>query len=208
MVDDLGRVGIGTASPTAGLQVVGDEVRIGNGGTVDIATGDGDLYVEDALEVDGVSTFEGIGTFFSTLSVQGSSLTLGLSSTTDGTIIFENDTNAFTTTLDVTDATAARTITLPDASGTVLLDSTLATTAFIQNGNSFGATAVLGTNDAQSLAFETGGVTNITLADGRLGRVENSIAVKVNRSVARAARKSPASTCFCSLSQMRISDCT
>ncbi len=31
--------------------------------------------------------------------------------------------------------------------------------AFVQNGNSMGATAVLGTNDSNSLAFETGGTT-------------------------------------------------
>ena len=33
--------------------------------------------------------------------------------------------------------------------------------AFVQNGNSFGATAVLGTNDNQSLAFETSGSTRM-----------------------------------------------
>lgn len=48
-------VGIGTSSPLGVLQVVGDEVRIGNSGIVDLATGDGDLYVEDLLEVDGTS---------------------------------------------------------------------------------------------------------------------------------------------------------
>ncbi|WP_374027953.1 tail fiber domain-containing protein [Bdellovibrio bacteriovorus] len=37
------------------------------------------------------------------------------------------------------------------------------TDAFIQNGNSFGATAVLGTNDAQSLQFETNGAARMTL---------------------------------------------
>jgi|GEM_PF-2197953 len=54
-----GNVGVGTTSPTGKLQVVGDEVRIGDGGTVNYATGDGDLYVEDALEVDGSVYFVG-----------------------------------------------------------------------------------------------------------------------------------------------------
>jgi hypothetical protein len=45
-------VGIGDATPTGKLQVVGDEVRIGNAGTVNYASSDGDLYVERYLEVD------------------------------------------------------------------------------------------------------------------------------------------------------------
>jgi hypothetical protein len=43
--------------------------------------------------------------------------------------------------------------------------------AFIQDGNSFGATATLGTNDAQSLAFETNGTTRMTISgsNGNVG---------------------------------------
>jgi len=50
-----GKVGIGTTAPNGKLQVVGDEVRIGDAGTIGYATADGDLYVEDQLEVDGYS---------------------------------------------------------------------------------------------------------------------------------------------------------
>ena len=46
----------------------------------------------------------------------------------------------------------------------------LLTTSFSQNGNSFGANAVLGTNDNYSLAFETNGTTKMTiLTDGKVG---------------------------------------
>jgi hypothetical protein len=38
------------------------------------------------------------------------------------------------------------------------------TNAFVQNGNSFGATALLGTNDNQSLAFETSGSTRMFIS--------------------------------------------
>jgi hypothetical protein len=48
-----GSVGVGTNTPSGKLQVTGDEVWIGSAGTVNYATGDGDLYVMDDLEVDG-----------------------------------------------------------------------------------------------------------------------------------------------------------
>jgi hypothetical protein len=42
--------------------------------------------------------------------------------------------------------------------------------AFVQGGNSFGTTATLGTNDAQSLAFETVGATRMTIdTSGNVG---------------------------------------
>jgi len=42
--------------------------------------------------------------------------------------------------------------------------ATNAATAFIQNGNSFGAAALLGTNDSQSLQFETSGSIRMTIS--------------------------------------------
>lgn len=71
--------------------------------------------------------------------------------------------NGFTGSLTFDTLTTDRNILLPNASGTVLLDSTLAATAFIQNGNSFGQAAVLGTNDTFDLQFETDGVTRLTI---------------------------------------------
>ena len=54
-----GGVGIGTSNPWGKLQVTGNEVRIGDAGTLDYATSDGDLYVEDVLEVDGTVNASG-----------------------------------------------------------------------------------------------------------------------------------------------------
>jgi len=48
--------------------------------------------------------------------------------------------------------------------------ATNAANAFIQNGNSFGAQALLGTNDAQNLAFETNGTIRMTVdSNGNVG---------------------------------------
>jgi hypothetical protein len=45
--------------------------------------------------------------------------------------------------------------------------TSLASNFFAQNGNSFGTSAILGTNDAQSLAFETNNATAMTILSNR-----------------------------------------
>ncbi|MDD9954329.1 MAG: tail fiber domain-containing protein [Candidatus Woesearchaeota archaeon] len=62
VVTAANEVGIGTSDPDGKLQVTGNEVRIGDAGTLNTAAGDGDLFVEDALEVDGVLDIDGTGT--------------------------------------------------------------------------------------------------------------------------------------------------
>jgi hypothetical protein len=68
-------------------------------------------------------------------------------------------------------ATAARTITLPDATGTVCLNSssscgfaTGSGAAFVNGGNSFGGTANLGTNSNDDLNLRTNSTTRLTVA--------------------------------------------
>ncbi len=78
-VDNAGNVGIGTTSPLAVLHVIGDEVRIGHPSSLDYATGNGDLYVRDALEVD--------GTIYGTVdSTNGSFGNIQVGITTDQTL--------------------------------------------------------------------------------------------------------------------------
>lgn len=60
-VMNTGAVGIGTNSPVGALNVVGDELRVGNGGTNTNATSAGELYVQGDLEVDGTITGDGSG---------------------------------------------------------------------------------------------------------------------------------------------------
>ena len=63
-----------------------------------------------------------------------------------------------TGTLEWLTLTTDRTISLPDADGTLVLDST----GFVNDGNSFGGAATLGTNDANDLILETGGSRRLT----------------------------------------------
>ena len=57
------------------------------------------------------------------------------------------------------------------------------TDAFIQNGNSFGTTALLGTNDNQSLALETNGTTNMFISSSGnvgIGKITPNVKLDVN----------------------------
>ncbi len=66
--------------------------------------------------------------------------------------------------------TAARTLTIPDASGTICLATSAACgfatgsgSAVLQNGNSFGATANIGTSDSNGLDLLTNGSARVTI---------------------------------------------
>lgn len=60
---------------------------------------------------------------------------------------------------DFSNLTSDRTWSMPNATGVLLLDSTLGTYGFLQGGNAYGATAVLGTTDNYDLNFITNNVT-------------------------------------------------
>ncbi|MBI3098565.1 MAG: tail fiber domain-containing protein [Planctomycetes bacterium] len=75
-------------------------------------------------------------------------------------LIFEGaSANPFEGALVAADISGDRTWTLPDVSGTLLTSGTV----FVQDGNAFGTTATLGTNDAFTLAFETSGASRATI---------------------------------------------
>lgn len=114
------------------------------------------------------------------LIIQGGELTVGVASSQTGTINLAHSGSAFLGSFIQGALTGNRTYTLPDAGGTVCLQSSAAcgfassTTAFVQSGNSFGATAVLGTNDGNGLAFETSNATQATIAVGGATTFQNS----------------------------------
>ena len=103
---------------------------------------------------------------FTGLNLTGTnSLLLGTASSDDGSITFYNDSSNFSVVLQATTASADRTIILPNESGTICIQGSsncgFATTAnaFVQGGNTFGATAVLGTNDNFGLSLRTNSTT-------------------------------------------------
>jgi hypothetical protein len=62
--------------------------------------------------------------------------------------------------------------------------------AFVQNGNSFGATAVLGTNDTQNLALETSGSTRLFISSSGnvgIGTTTPTVKLEVNGNVTTGA---------------------
>ncbi|MDQ7780954.1 MAG: hypothetical protein RDV41_14755, partial [Planctomycetota bacterium] len=83
---------------------------------------------------------------------------------------------------DVADLTGHRWYTLPDASGNVLLDSTVGSTAFVQNGNAFALPTVLGTNDSYPLVFETNNIECMRISNttGHVGVGTNAPASRLH----------------------------
>lgn len=79
---------------------------------------------------------------------------------------FKASSNASVVTLSFIGVAANQTMTVQNASGTIAYLSDIPSSAgfFAQGGNSFGAPAILGTNDAFSLSFETSGVTRETIS--------------------------------------------
>ena len=94
--------------------------------------------------------------------------------------------NGLTTTFNITDPTTNQIINFPNASGTVVLDTTFQSfitgNYFLQGGNSFGATGVLGTKDNNNLNIITNNTLALTVdtsqnisAVGRLGLWDGTI---------------------------------
>jgi collagen type VII alpha len=115
-----------------------------------------------------------------------------------GSVVFEGATaDGFETTLSVTDPTADRTITLPDASGTVALtDSTMTSSTFIGTtsvalNRSSGALALTGItsidgNAATASAVAAANLTGATLAAGVTGSSLTSVGTLTGLTVSNA----------------------
>lgn len=143
-----------------------------------IAGNDGDFTIGTGLALNGST----ISNTMTQTSVNNSIGAITLQGTTNRVSITKNG-NTFTLSgpqdLGLTDTPTFDSITLTNVgtqNGNVLCDISNncgyagGANAFIQNGNTFGAEAVLGTNDSYNLSFETDGVIRATIdTSGNLG---------------------------------------
>ena len=133
---------------TAGTSIVASQMNTNFSEVVSWATGTPFLAASGQLtSVKGTLTVTELATFIAGIEIQGS----------NPVITFEGSTaNAYETVINVTDPTADRTLTLPDATGTVALTSDITTpvtsvTATLPIVSTGGYTPVISvnTNDAQ-----------------------------------------------------------
>src|SRR5207342_1377349 len=111
--------------------------------------------------------------FTGTVVVAGANaLTLGTTGTATGAALFKGATAASGTITLIGQAnpTGSQTITLPDATGTVCLQSSASCgfligtgNAFVDGGNSFGQAGDIGTNDTFALNIRTDNATRMTV---------------------------------------------
>lgn len=157
-IDSSGLVGIG-ASPTARLQLAGNQTANAWGTTgihLDAASA---TFTDDSTAGSGTAASAVFNSFqIPTLAATNTSVT-----TTDAATVYIAGAPAAGTNQTITNPYA-----LWVDAGDVRIDGNLVQNsgtgeAFVQGGNSFGALATLGTNDANNLALETNNTTRLTL---------------------------------------------
>ena len=133
---------------TAGTSIVASQMNTNFGEVVTWATGTPFISATGlTTSIKGDLTVTELATFIAGIEIQGS----------NPVITFEGSTaNAYETVINVTDPTADRTLTLPDATGTVALTSDIATpvtavtgTAPIVSSGGYTPAISVTTNDAQ-----------------------------------------------------------
>jgi len=140
-------VNLGIAGASGTMNLMGGSASTGC--TVDGTTGDFSCSGDLAVNGGDITTTSATGNLFqtnaTTVNIGGASNTINLGG-----------------------GSASTGCTLDATTGNLVCTGTFngvdVTQAFIQNGNSFGANAVLGTNDNFSLSFETNGTTQATLS--------------------------------------------
>jgi hypothetical protein len=151
-----------------GTDIAGADISIAGGRGTGTGNG-GDINLQVALPT---TTGNSLNSLTTALNVSGSTgvVSLGTSGAggLNGQLAFRNTTNSNVITLQGEVATANQNITLPNATGTVCLTSgncagVGGTGDILQNGNAFGTTMTLGTNDNFDFGLETRGTTWVTI---------------------------------------------
>jgi len=144
-----------------------DVLTIGNSTFGNNITASGNISASGNLSVTGTSTLTGNSTIGGTLGVTGVTTLTGRLNA-NGAISTTNITAS-----NIPSASNANVLLYNSASGVftyIPTSSLVPTNAFLQGGNSFGATAVLGTNDTQNLQFETNNSVRMTIGtSGNVG---------------------------------------
>jgi hypothetical protein len=158
-------INAGALSGITGYTQASGNFAISGAGT--FSTGTGAISLNGATSITGTNTLT-VGTGATSL---GGALTVtGLTTLNGGLTVETGDT--FTFNGDAfTDLTGSG---LVLSSNALTVDATSATGFFRNGGNSFGATAVLGTNDANSLVLETNNQSALTIASGGATTLQNN----------------------------------
>lgn len=157
---DLGNVGIGgLSSVTARLHIASNTASLDLLKVTDSTSSSVDVLT---IADEGAATFKNRTNSTNAFQVQNSSSsTIFKVDTTNNLVALQGSGGVSISTLGTADNS---TYLCRNSSGLVATCQSGGTSsAFIQGGNSFGATGTLGTNDSNSLAFETNNVTRLTL---------------------------------------------
>lgn len=172
-----GQIWIGNGSNVATAQPVTGDVTISNSGVTDLGAGvvvDADISATAAIArtkiasgtANHVLINDGTGVMSSEAQLAVSRGGTGASSFTANRIIASNGTGSALTSFS---CGLNEAITF-DGAGMAQCSAVAGTNAFVNNGNSFGGIATLGTNDNFALNFETNGTNKMSiLANGNVG---------------------------------------
>jgi trimeric autotransporter adhesin len=153
-----GNLGIGTLDPATSLDLTGAFSQRGMAAPAVSVAGQGRIYFDSTANKFKVSENNGA---YADLVGGGSSIsvTANQAVVANGT---GNGLSSFTCSINQ--------VMSFDGSGLPVCAGVTGTGGFLQNGNSYGADATLGTNDNYALNFETNGTTKMTvLANGNVG---------------------------------------